>query len=268
MKCFVINLEKDIVRRNNMQQLLSKHNINFEFIDAVYGKNIPKDELYKYYDENKAKREAIGRGLTISEIGCAMSHLKAYQTIISQDLPYALILEDDILIVPEFKDTLDGIESVLKQSNFLDVILLGGDNFWYTKWGATSIYHKHSIVKTHHDVWYTYSYIITQEIARKMIDKITPIFTVIDHWDYYNRKGWCNVYAVVPNIVIPSSDSLLSNIENERLSEKKYSNHSILELLHHKIIYNLFYKPIIRRLLRVIYRLKQNNKNYYYNGID
>lgn len=268
MKCFVINLEKDIARRNNMQNLLSKQSINFEFVDAVYGKNIPKDELYKYYDENKAKREAIGGGLTISEIGCAMSHLKAYQTMISQNLPYSLILEDDVLIGCEFKDILLDIENVLKKSHFLDVILLGGDNFWYTKWGATNIYHKYNIVKTHHDVWYAYSYIITQEAARKMIDKITPIFTVIDHWDYYNRKGWCNVYAVVPNVVIPSSDSLLSNIENERLSEKKYRKHSILERFYHKIIYNLFYKPIIRRLLRVIYRLKQNNKNNYYNGID
>ena len=82
-KIFVINLDKD---RN---RYLSTY--NWQRIPAIYGKNLSASELSKY-----------GNKLSNSEIGCYLSHLQALRAIIDQDLPYAVILEDDVTLTDWF----------------------------------------------------------------------------------------------------------------------------------------------------------------------
>ena len=51
--------------------------------------------------------------MTKGEIGCALSHLKIYQKTVDEDIPYALILEDDTLFDTEFPKYLNDLEIFL-----------------------------------------------------------------------------------------------------------------------------------------------------------
>lgn len=50
-------------------------------------------------------------------IGCALSHRKCWQKVINQQLPFAIILEDDVTI-------LDNIFNIINVSDF-DILLIG-----------------------------------------------------------------------------------------------------------------------------------------------
>jgi glycosyl transferase family 25 len=59
--------------------------------------------------------------LTAGQIGCARSHMVAYEHMVARDLPWALIVEDDVVLPPNIRDILSGIEAALQPG---DVVLL------------------------------------------------------------------------------------------------------------------------------------------------
>lgn len=81
---FVINLDRSIERRQLMTQRLAKISLRPDFVQAIDGKSYTTD------------RPDMLTILTAGEVGCYLSHLKAWQTIVDRDLPVALVLEDDV----------------------------------------------------------------------------------------------------------------------------------------------------------------------------
>lgn len=116
LKGYCINLERARERRKNAKKEYKKLGIPFEIIKAVDGKKITADEIIEVgYDDLVAKRlrnRYKNRGLTQTEIACSLSHLKAYEKIISDKTPFAMVSEDDALF-PFKKDYLEKILSEL-----------------------------------------------------------------------------------------------------------------------------------------------------------
>lgn len=81
----VINLDKDKKRLNTLKKSLDELNLTFTRIPAILGKDLPRLVIEKY----------LPRLTTVGAIGCAFSHKKAWKYMIDNNLPYALILEDD-----------------------------------------------------------------------------------------------------------------------------------------------------------------------------
>ena len=95
MRTFIINLKESTDRRQYMINEMKKTNLEYEFFDAVNGRNIRNiDEIYLREDSLKKIRKI----LTYGEIGCAMSHLLIYKKMIDENIEQALILEDDIIV--------------------------------------------------------------------------------------------------------------------------------------------------------------------------
>lgn len=84
----IINLDKDRDRWENIQNQIPNENTNIIRILAVYGKELPNVEE-RMEELNSGSNKA-------SAIGCGLSHRKAWQYVIDNSLPYALIMEDDI----------------------------------------------------------------------------------------------------------------------------------------------------------------------------
>lgn len=100
---FVINLDKSTERMAKISDRLDELEVPFERISAVYGAELSQKELEINYDpELNAKK--YRRELPCGEIGCYMSHIKAWKMIIERKLDCAIILEDDITIDEEFRE--------------------------------------------------------------------------------------------------------------------------------------------------------------------
>lgn len=105
MKIYIINLEKDHDRFLNTKEQLLLNNIPESYItriDAIYGKKLDKNIL-------------DSSNLTPSQIGCLSSHVKTLKQIIKDNVEYALVLEDDV-VLSEWFSKLEEIISTLPKT--------------------------------------------------------------------------------------------------------------------------------------------------------
>ena len=114
IKTFVINLKKDIQRKNYINKHLAERNINFEFIEGVYGKELSNSEINELADLNLSSKK-MGKQISLNEIGCALSHRKAYKKIVDENLDGGFIFEDDIILSKDIKEILESINKNKKQ---------------------------------------------------------------------------------------------------------------------------------------------------------
>jgi glycosyl transferase family 25 len=91
---FYINRDRDTARRLHIEEQLDRLGISASRFPAIEGRNIP-DWLRPYYDLT----------LTPGEVGCSASHLMIYAKIRDNNLGYAVVLEDDAVLEPDFMET-------------------------------------------------------------------------------------------------------------------------------------------------------------------
>lgn len=117
-KIYVINLDKDSKRLADIAQQLKREKIqDYERVPGVLGKsNIPK-KLKKYINPNLI--QFLPKGL----IGCGISHIKAWETMVKSGESSALFLEDDAELGPGFKETLNSYSKDIPKD--FDIIYLG-----------------------------------------------------------------------------------------------------------------------------------------------
>lgn len=196
-----------------MQQQLDEQNIPFEFIKAVDGSTLTDEYLAKVCDfEELAKQpHLMHRGAQ----GCLLSHYSIYQKIIAEDLPYALVLEDDVEIQPNFKAILAALEGRLKANEA--VLLFTQNNFMPT------VFSKQNLEKLSGPYELSYpmepwalgsaaGYVISREAAQSLLDFVLPMRYAADAWGaYYYKKAIHNVRCVTPFPVKPAG--FKSNID-------------------------------------------------------
>ena len=100
--------------------------MNIERFDAIYGKNLPKDDMdiKKYFmdDNQRDKRLNYGIPLNPGQIGCALSHIKIWEEAYEKGYDYILILEDDAIIPDNFKEKINPIlKSLPKNWDYLSL---------------------------------------------------------------------------------------------------------------------------------------------------
>ena len=96
-------------RRLKIQHEFAKHNITYEFIDAVNGNYLSKQDLQKYYSPFQTLF-CSPHFLSGGEIGCYLSHVYCWEKIVNERLNKVLILEDDVSIGEDFFDVMNNID--------------------------------------------------------------------------------------------------------------------------------------------------------------
>lgn len=104
MKIFVINLDRSTERLKTISSRLLELGLEYERISAVDGKKMEdytaRFNLDKFLLESKHQ-------LVPGEAGCAESHINVWTEVIRRNLPYALVLEDDVIISAEIREILN-----------------------------------------------------------------------------------------------------------------------------------------------------------------
>ena len=116
MKIFVINMKRDEKKRQQVKNEMAKHNIEFEFFDAIDG------SVTEHTGTSNDWHEPIYHvHLTKGEVGCALSHYYVWEKIIKENISSAIILEDDFVVKdPKFLERMKSIP----EANY-DFIYLG-----------------------------------------------------------------------------------------------------------------------------------------------
>lgn len=102
----VISLTDSNERRKRMREQLERLSIPFEFVDAIDGRTGLAPELESMIDRPGTEAE-FRRCMTDAEYACALSHMMIYRQILNNDLPGAVVLEDDAILGSLFQEFLD-----------------------------------------------------------------------------------------------------------------------------------------------------------------
>ena len=131
IKIFIVNLDRSTDRYNHISKQFDNNNLTYERFSAVDGynlsitdeagkrftgldvKNNPSllsfDNIYtvlcpseniNYHPDSKI----LNHTLTAGELGCYCSHREIWIKMIKENIPYALIIEDDAILNDDFRN--------------------------------------------------------------------------------------------------------------------------------------------------------------------
>ena len=171
MKRFVINLKR---RPDRLKQFYDRcPYTDVEVIQAFDGHNSGK--------ESKKERKLITKFPSDRQpgaIGCSISHLRIWKRMVNENIPIAMIFEDDCLFNPDFLKFMESLEI----PNNIKILYFGGrftKNFVVPSELTISItpeiYQHHNFNNKYHERT-THGYIITVDLAKFLIELFNIIY--------------------------------------------------------------------------------------------
>ncbi|MBP6116417.1 MAG: glycosyltransferase family 25 protein [Neisseriaceae bacterium] len=194
MNVFIVNLKRCTDKKQAMAAQCQQLGVpNVTFIEAVDGQTLSAQTLAsKVYHFEEAC-------LTKGEVGCALSHFSIYQKMVAEAMPYALILEDDVILPPNFMDVIEKLKPTIDKP-FAKILSLGQANRITKK----KSYHH---VGPHHEylavsAFGTYAYLINLEAAKNLTQALLPIRYEADMFFYFRSNQWIKMFNIMhPPIV-------------------------------------------------------------------
>lgn len=187
MDIYVISLVHAKARRAHIESQLKALGLNFMFIDAVKGSLLTPTELNSLADANSVAENP--NWLTPGAIGCALSHMKAYESLVKSGKSHALILEDDALLDPQLPQFLSEFE---ERGSAFDLVML-----YFTSW-RTCVLRREQSESLHRATIYppkdinnpitAAAYIIARESAERML-LLRPVKWAADSWAEFHGAG-------------------------------------------------------------------------------
>ena len=245
-----INLEKDIHKKEMLEENLQKNGFSYDRIDAIYGKNlndksyidklsklldIPAEKLEPSFwmDRKNFKTMCSYEDVVLAKVGCYLSHIVAIKTALDRNYENVLILEDDSF-------PLANINTPFHIPDDADMYYLGGGFMHQTKpmnFTNTALEPKHILLDTSKlKLCCTYAYILpNREKMETMYNLFMSVFNdgtshdIHDDWrtgEPKMRAQSCDFMYInffqkfgtsyVINPVIFTHKELGSNIVNNR----------------------------------------------------
>jgi glycosyl transferase family 25 len=247
MECFVINLPSDSARRAAISMQLESLGMRYSIFNAVYGKQLSKEELARAYDRERAIKES--HDLTLGEIGCALSHWGVYRQMVERNISHALILEDDAKLNDAVPDVIRRLQDQYASDTPMVVLLNYIEK--YKKLGMKELGTHHRLVDTYGGIPNAHGYFITLAAAKKLAGGLYPIWLVADRWERFRELKFIEFKALVPYCVSLTEHAKASNLTLDRVQRMSlYKRGGVYYYVHRflykKFIYQLFVRPFLR----------------------
>lgn len=104
-----INLERSPDRRREIAAQAQALDLAVDFVPAVDGRLLPADDPERARYDPARRRLTWRRGLSDAEIACVLSHRRAVRRFVDSDARFAVVLEDDAILAPDFRKRLEHV---------------------------------------------------------------------------------------------------------------------------------------------------------------
>jgi glycosyl transferase family 25 len=233
MRAYVINMRRSPERRKNITAQLTAHGIDYEIIEAVDGRVL--DLTDPQVIKSIAPSFRAEDWFLPTHVACAMSHLSAYRKVLEADLPWALVMEDDVTIPADLPVI---AEAVAAQLTGAEVALLNFDSdqvVTVSRQGAADLPSGRELVLPL-DVHVPVSaagYVITREACERITKGALPIRAKIDDWGHvYDERMIDGLRCVVPLAIMkdPSFGSTIGYYADDSIKARMLKLSSRLNL--------------------------------------
>ena len=178
---FVINLKRSPERRASISKQLDTLGLEYQYIDAVDGRQFTPYEVVEKYGEQVFYTNSYNKQrMTLGSLGCLLSHIKFYDLMIENNIPAACVLEDDAELSPHLPQIL---ASETLQKVPWGILLLGHYSIHKKSFnkGAEAVYWRkkvcpgYYIARSAEFPFTTLGYLVKLPTARKLRDLAFPI---------------------------------------------------------------------------------------------
>lgn len=205
MKTFLINLDKNLERLAKCDAQLVNLGVEYERFPGILGKDLPSEEKKRCVNRFLWWCHA-GRKVMDGEIGCALSHLKIYDRIQREMLPFVCILEDDVIVDRRFPEQLERVGMWIDPSLPQVVLLsnhngISGDDGDFIEVARAS---------------YTEAYVITLVAAQQIGRANFPLRVAADSWAWFKSHCGIRLYQSFPAVCTQDwSEGFVSDVFTE-----------------------------------------------------
>ncbi len=189
IQALVISLAGSDARQQKVRSELEQTSLPWRFLDAVRGTSL-KDNPKEYKPE-KVKR-LLGFELTPNELGCFLSHKKAWQECVDKNIA-TIVFEDDFFLLPHFEKTVHFLMTECK--GWSAVRLQGLSEVPQEKIQAGE---EINLVRNIGDAVGATAYLIKPEAAQILLDASTDIYEPLDHFLEHYQKHHLEFLAINP----------------------------------------------------------------------
>lgn len=213
MDIYLISLNKDIKRREALQESFPNSFQKFHLVNAVDGRSLSAKEYFDMISKSILYYERI---LSPSEIGCSLSHIKALEEFIVSDEEKALIIEDDIIGDDADIETIVQIASCLDENSLL---ICGGQDGLDQKHYLFGNYREK--IRTYELAPFSYQYVlrtccyvVTKSAAERILQQYNDHMILADDWNAFFQNNTIKIHF--KDVLSHPIDLKQSHIETER----------------------------------------------------
>ncbi|WP_321968700.1 glycosyltransferase family 25 protein [Paraburkholderia tropica] len=218
MQVFVISLKGSQSESNRkLASMLENERFTVSVIDAVYGPELNAKEYFSAIQHYLSFRNRL---ITPSELGCALSHKKAYEALLRTGESHALILEDDVILDA---DACVSIRQIMEKMGQFDGYLhLGGmDGLLrsFERVGGTICCEIPPVFRVHDGdlghLYRTVGYVISASFAKEVLSLMERDIFVIDDFSHVRNHVQVGDFYF-SSVVKHPTDLSASSIQSER----------------------------------------------------
>ncbi len=209
---FVISLKSDEARREKLKERFKNYG-EFKLVEATDGRAMSAKEYYGYA---LPSLEAYGRLLSPSEVGCSLSHARAYEEFLKSDASFALILEDDVI------GDESGIKKAFETAARMDAgsaLICGAQDGLEGRFSAfgKKLDEDFWLVskRSYGTIYRAAAYVLDRRAAEKILQTHKKALCVADFWQILLLKNGLKMYF--SDIFAHPLDLSGSNIQAERV---------------------------------------------------
>lgn len=202
MRAFVISLAGATLRRRHMDAQMAHLGSPFEYFDGIDGRLLTDDEVSRVYDDARARKTFWGP-LNRGEIGCALSHIGIWRKLVDEDIPHALVLEDDAVIDPSAAEVVAALAGLLGPADVVALVKTNDNSFFFHQ---VPLPGKHRLVYVNQPFYTAAGYVMTRGGAQRLLRHVPPLVVPIDFWYHdIGFRGVLPIRAVCPPVVSQSA---------------------------------------------------------------
>lgn len=213
---FVISLKSDEARRQKLKERFKNYG-EFKLVEATDGRAMSAKEYYGYA---LPSLEAYGRLLSPSEIGCSLSHMRAYEEFLKSDARLALILEDDVI------GDESGVKKAFETAAKMDAgsaLVCGAQDGLEGRFSAfgKKLDEDFWLVskRSYGTIYRAAAYVLDRRAAEKILQTHKKALCVADFWQILLLKNGLKMYF--SDIFAHPLDLSDSNIQAERVQRAR-----------------------------------------------
>ena len=174
---YCISLSRSTERRKAMRRQLDALGHPYQIVDAVDGATLDISTLNDRLRQD-IMRLRCGYDLTPGEIGCFLSHYQTWESLVQDNIPVALILEDDVILRDDFAEV---VSELVAEKWRWDIIVLDTRKYHKGKSIRTAGGERYSVIRANRQITGACAYLINSRAAKNLVSYCYEIRAPIDH---------------------------------------------------------------------------------------